>query len=254
MSVLGSGEYTGREISRVLSRRLFLDAVLLTGGAGRSALASANRRLLDDIAAAYESILDYRIEVDVIAKPELDSEPVSRTVYMLVRSKPHCWFSHERVIVPSRYEVFLGAGDDTAWGYDPRQKRYVIDSSHSMSDQKAAVQKHHTLFFTRFESLNRSGGKFSVVGKGRQSDGVAKKHCTVLRLEPLDRQTWTEDLWVEEERHLILKSIFRERTFWGKRTITATWRLISINGGMDKPLFRFKPPQGAQRTNAIEIR
>ncbi len=103
-------------------------------------------------------------------------------------------------------------------------------------------------------SLMRAGAVFFAFALAvrTRSDGRQRVRCAVVRLRP-ENEDWTEEIWVDPLRHIVLKSIIRKKTPFGSVLTETEWRNMELNGAIDHSLFRLVPPQGAIRTNAISI-
>ena len=75
----------------------------------------------------------------------------------------------------------------------------------------------------------------------------------MLRLKSVPENDWTEQIWVDQERYLVLKSVFQKKTLFETLTTITTWREFRINADLDPMIFRFVAPSDAKRTNQIQI-
>jgi outer membrane lipoprotein-sorting protein len=210
--------------------------------------------ILEKITATYEQILDYSVEVETRVADDLGAAPTTKSRYVLAGSKPRHWYSHVRVLAPIRYEVRVGSDGEVTWAYSPTSGKYVTGKSGlETSDQRTALREHHFRLFRKFETLDRLAVEVKLIGERSVSDGKAKIRCAVLRLTPTDRKDWIEDIWVDTNRHLVLKSRFRAKKLYQNVTTTTVWRNFRINDPPDPSIFVFVPPSDATRTNAIPI-
>jgi Predicted periplasmic protein (DUF2092) len=73
--------------------------------------------------------------------------------------------------------------------------------------------------------------------------------CVRIRLSVPD-DGWTEQLWIEESRFLVRKSVHRKKELMETITTTTLWRSIdpTSHGAAQ---FQFTPPANARRTNQL---
>ena len=156
-------------------------------------------------------------------------------------------------VAPRHYQVRLGTDGSSVWGHSPSSKLYVEDSVRAQSAGllQDLTQQHYRLF-ARFQELDAFAG--SAVIEGRETLRISgEPHpvpCIRIRLGvPAD---WTEQLWIEESRFLVRKSVFRKKELMETNTTTTLWRSIDpTSHGTEQ--FRFTPPANARRTNQLEV-
>jgi hypothetical protein len=235
----------------VITALLFLIAAQsLTEASENSDAAST----LERATAAYSSVLDYHAVVETKVTSTLGDSSETKCRYEIAGSRPRSLFTDEIVVSPRRYEVRLGTDGSSAWGHSPSSKLYVEDS---VAAQSAGLlhdltQQHYRLF-TRFQELDAFVS--SAVIEGRETLRISgEPHpvpCVRIRLT-VPAADWTEQLWIEESRFLVRKSVFRKKELMETITTTTLWRSIDLTShGVAQ--FRFTPPANARRTNQLEV-
>ncbi len=213
-------------------------------------LPAAPQDLLAKIAAAYQVVIDYKVEVDVQITPEAD--PVTRFHLTIVGSRPRQWYSHKVITYPLRYELFLGTDGTITWAYSPQAKKYVqMDANETAPLEAETLRQHQFSYFTRFERIDRLD--VTVNETGRKNCGRERK-CIIIQITPRGNENWTETLLVDAERHLVLESLVRNADIDGPFKTKTKWRYIQLGGDPDPRLFQFSPPPHTTRVNAITIR
>jgi hypothetical protein len=196
---------------------------------------------------------DYHIEVDTDVSDKLGEDPTTRYHYVLRAAKPHCWSSNEKILSPLRYELTLLTDGTTLWATMPQQKRYLQQAGGEKTDERELLLEHHFRYVRRFELLDGKvrarHERTAAVGRG-----PASVTCDVLRLEPLGDEGWSELLWVDPVRKLILKSEHTERRSGNTIRTRTAWKIIAIDAESATRLFQFTPPDGWRRTNALVLR
>jgi hypothetical protein len=209
---------------------------------------------LERAAAAYSSVLDYHAVVETRVGSGGGNSPETRCRYEIAGSKPKSLFSEEMVEAPLRYRVRLGSDGTSAWGYSPSVNSYVEDpvpvqSAGLLHD---LIQQHYR-FFTRFQELDAFGGTAAI--EGRESLRIhGEPHpvpCIRIRIS-VPGDDWTEELWIQESRFLVRKSVFRKKELMETVTTTTLWLSIEM-GSHGAARFRFTPPANARRTNALTV-
>ena len=107
---------------------------------------------------------------------------------------------------------------------------------------------------TRFELLDRLKVKSHREGEKSLRDGGRSVKCILLRIEPVAAEAWTELLWVDAERNIVLKSVHEERRGENRIRTLTSWRFSQIDRPQPNQMFQFVAPEGAMRTNAVELR
>ncbi|MDQ6664810.1 MAG: hypothetical protein M3Z23_10490 [Acidobacteriota bacterium] len=228
-------------------------ALLVLGGTTRGMCADS-AAILERVAAAYDQIVDYQVDVETtVISSEVDA-PATKSRYLIAASKPKQLFSDERVLSPIRYEIMLGTDGETAWGYSPSSKKYVIDSVDGENTEEAkALREQHFRLFRKFEILDHADLIVDVIGWKTCSDGKRNASCIVLHLTPREGEHWEEKLWVHASRFLVMKSVFRKTTPFETLTTVTLWRNMQVNVPIKQTRFQFVPPPNASRTNALQI-
>src|SRR3954452_6931572 len=152
---------------------------------------------LQQIAAAYQSIIDYQIAADV----EISSgaNPKTRFHIELTGSRPNRFYSYKKITKPLHYELLLTTDGADTWGYASRENKYVrLDAGQKSLLEAVTLREHHFAFFTRFDRVDELE---VAVRHLRAKKCGAGLQCIVLKLEPAKDENWTETLWMEPERH-----------------------------------------------------
>ncbi len=209
--------------------------------------------LLSNVAWTYAQVLHYRVEVETKNWEPGSGEPAIKRRFVLAASKPAMWYVHELVLSPARDEVLLGSDGETVWGFAPRSKKYVRHERwFERTEEWVSGREMHSRYFRRFEMIDRVAARTQFLGYKTRSDGRKKVRCVLLRLLP-ERDDWTEDIWVDPQRNVVLRSVFKRKTALGLVSTETEWRNQQINGAVDPSLFSFTPPAGAKPTSAIAI-
>ncbi len=162
------------------------------------------------------------------------------------------WYVHEVVLAPFRAEVLLGSDGEIAWGLAPLLKRYVIhDHPFERTEEWLSLRDIHSRYLVRFELIDRIRAATELLGYRTSSDGRRKVRCAVLRLLP-DKEDWTEEIWIDPQRSVVLRSVFRKTTPFGVVLTETQWRNLQPNVG-HHPLFTLVAPGDAMRTTAIPL-
>ncbi len=180
------------------------------------------------IAATYEGIIDYRISVTV----RVAGEPETRRHFEIAASKP------KRFRMVTGDLLMLDDGEQV-WGYDKRRKRYTRDPVTEPIGISNEIRTVREAYFNRFEHIDRLG--VTSASCTRKGDTL------VIRLG--DDKRWKETLTVDAVRFLVIESVFE-----GSSKSRIKWQYRQTSGDLDPAFFRFTPPAGADRTNALEIR
>lgn len=210
--------------------------------------------LLRSVAATYESTSDYYLEVRSTSK-SVQREEKAAFDYILAASLPTHLMVRQRSRTGDRFELRIGTEGSAVWGYLPLAKLYTINGP-DKSDESEELRRLHQRFFTRFKLLDRIEAEVESHGSGIvKSDGKPIR-CARVRLVSLDGG-WTEELWIDEMRCLVLKSVARHKLpvpEVGEIVTSTIWTHCQLNHPPDPALFRFDPPNSAQRTNVLEYR
>ena len=233
---------------------IFVNVTLLAASAVSESAPPVSDPLLQRIAAAYQSIIDYEVSVDVDVSDRLEENPPTKYRFLLRASKPHCWFSQEKIRSPLRYELTLVTDGSTVWAFLPAKNRYIATDAARQSSERELLEDHHFRYVTRFELLDRLKVKSHREGERTLRDGGRIVKCVLLRIEPVAAEAWTELLWVDTERHIVLKSVHEERRGENRIRTLTNWKFTQINRPQPSQVFQFVAPEGAMRTNAVELR
>ena len=210
--------------------------------------------LLRSVAATYESTTDYYLEVRTTSK-SAQREEKSAFDYILAASLPTHLMVRQRSRTGDRFELKIGTEGSVVWGYLPLVKRYTINGP-VKSEESEELRRLHQSFFTRFKLLDRIEAEVESHGSEIVKSDGRPVRCARLTLVPLNGE-WKEELWIDEARFLVLKSVTRHKLpvpEVGEIVTTTIWTHCQINHPLDPALFRFDPPNSAQRTNVLEYR
>ena len=233
---------------------IFVNVTLLAASALGESAPPVSDPLLQRIANAYQSIIDYEVSVDVDVSDRLEENPPAKYTFLLRASKPHCWFSQEKIRSPIRYELTLVTDGSTVWAFLPAKNRYVATDAAQQSAERELLKEHHFRYVTRFEFLDRLNVKSHREGEKSLRDGGSIVKCVLLRIEPVAAEPWTELLWVDAKRHIVLKSVHEERRGEIRIRTRTSWKFTQINRPQPSQVFQFVAPEGAMQTNAVELR
>ncbi len=179
------------------------------------------------IALTYDTATDYQVDVVSVEKSE-GGDPV-KWRYRLAASRPDSEYCDARG--PGGVHIVMGREGESAWAYDPGERRYVLDSV----EVSQALRRLHQRFFGRFARLDSARLSATRNGLLWESENAVDE----LQLEP--------------RRPCIVKSERRWKAWDGKHSITITWRNLVLNEPVPPGLFRFTPPAGARRTNTLPL-
>jgi hypothetical protein len=207
--------------------------------------------IFEHAAASYSSVLEYHalVETKVTGGPDQ-----TRTRYTIASSRPRSLFTDEIVLAPIRYQVRLGTDGAAVWGFSPSSKRYVedtvaVESAGLLHDLK----QQHYRFFDRFQELAAFVGAAVIEGRDvlRIPGEPHRVPCVRIRLA-LPDANWTEQLWIEESRYLVRKSILSRKEVMETVTTTTLWQTIDTTS-QGAVQFRFTPPANAKLTNQLMV-
>lgn len=221
-----------------------LSALLVLAGATASAQEPDPATLLHSVAARYSSATDYTFSVRT--KSETSSFDLT-----LAASRPRQFMAHQKSRTSDPFELLLVADADTAWGYQPRRRLYTR-SGPGPGEAREELARLHDRYFARFAQLDRLDATAELHGLG----SVHSVDCVRIVLTGRTAH-WTEELWIDPARQLVLKSVVRRPRplpETGDLVTTATWSAITIGTPPDPARFSFSPPSGARRTNTLENR
>jgi len=229
---------------------LFFAAVQVIALSGDHDVAAALQRT----AAVYSSALDYYADIETTVTSTSGETPETRCRYEIAGSRPESLFTGELVVSPRRYQVRLGTDGISVWGYSATAKLYVQDPVEAQSTGLLEdLKRQHYRFFGRFQELDAF--VHSAVIEGRETLRIpgqsAPVPCIRIRLS-VPATDWTEQLWIEEGRALVRKSVFRKKELTETIVTTTLWRSIDPSSH-GRELFRFTPPAGAKRTNQLTV-
>lgn len=204
--------------------------------------------LLRAVAARYTSATDYTLRVHT------KSGSTSFDITLAAR-RPRQFRAHQKSRTSDPFELLLIADAATVWGYQPRRRLYTRFGPEP-GEERSELERLHHQYFGRFQSLDRRTTGASLAGQGSVRSGGQTIRCIRVRIEPT-LGDGPEELWIDPNRHLVLKSVQRQKRpvpETGDIRTTTTWSECDLDAPVDPALFSFVPPSGARRTNALEIR
>lgn len=155
-----------------------------------------------------------------------------------------------------RYELTIVRNPNHIWGFLSLQRLFTKNGNDPSEERDVLLRAHEELF-QRFRSLARISGKAEFHGNGNvRSNGVSVR-CIRVRLLEAGSSEWTEELWIDPGRRLVVKAIIREPLRVPEKGLhlrTIHWTKLVVDEPIDSRIFEFSPPEGARRTNAIELR
>jgi hypothetical protein len=228
---------------------------LLTAQSGPETSGNLNAAFtLERAAAAYYSALDYHAVIETKVVSTLGDSSETKYRYEIAGSRPQFLFTDEMVLSPRRYQVRLGTDGSSVWGYSPSSKVYVQDSAQAEATGLLHdLTWQHFRFFTRFKELNTFGKSAVIEGRDmlRIQGEPNRVPCIRIRLS-VPGADWTEQLWIEESRALVRKSVLQKKEVMETITTTTLWRSIDLTAPASAQ-FLFSPPANAKRTNQLTV-
>lgn len=107
-------------------------------------------------------------------------------------------------------------------------------------------------YFTKFRSLGQVRDA-EIAKRSELATSSGTVLCSVVKIHSAkgDPTPWSEALWIDEARDLIMRSERYEEVSaensWHPAYYTTDWVYGQISGPLDASLFTFVPPPGAKR-------
>jgi outer membrane lipoprotein-sorting protein len=107
------------------------------------------------------------------------------------------------------------------------------------------------VLFSRFGKLDTAPLEATIKAERDVKHGSGRRRAYIVHLRPRPPQseTWTEELWVDAEKHIVLRSVFREvAARLPPRTRTITFDRVEF-AAPDPALFVWTAPPGARKVD-----
>lgn len=222
----------------------FLSTVLLCPGLD----AGDAGAILRAVSARYTSATDYTLRL------RTKSGPAAFDIALAAR-RPRQFMAWQKARGADPFELLLIADADTVWGYQPRRRLYTRFGPEPC-EERTELERLHRQYFGRFQFLDRQAAAAKVVGQGAVQSGGRSIRCTRIQIESAGGDG-PEELWIDANRHLILKSVVRRKRplpETGDIVTTTVWTECDLDHPAEPGVFSFTPPSGARRTNTLELR
>ena len=212
--------------------------------------------LLGKVSSTYELITQYHVDVNASLLESVASWRES------LASSGSGRYRYESQ-TPGFTVVYVSDGH-SSWAYRPELRQYTEDAPGTDRSRRAqeTASKVETMLLTRFRMLSKVPKEARIL---RQEDVQVdvmpgnkkgrKVRCLVLDIKPTGGEHWTEQLWIDPDRALVLKSIFVEPArppFLPSRSVLRVWNRLEI-GPPDDSVFHFTPPRGARLVKYVDI-
>jgi hypothetical protein len=212
-------------------------------------------QLMRAVSARYQSTIDYYMELRTTSKTSGREGRVSFD-YTLAGALPNQLMMRQRSRTNDRFELVLAAGRDQGWGWQPLRKRYTRFGPEAAREREE-LSRTHRAFFTRFTDLDRIAVGAELRGLDDLQLEGKRVRCQRLHLAAGDG-AWTEELWIDGDRHFILKLVTHRKVPFpesGETRTTVEWRTCRFGLAVAPELFAFPAlPPDAQRTNGLVYR
>jgi hypothetical protein len=212
----------------------------------------APRLLLREVAAKYESLTSYQVEVRSTVKSHLEDEPASKFHYSLAAGQSGERLVRQQLRTPQgQFELLLVTDGSQLWGYSPVERRYVAKRYAQAAEERSEIQRLHENFIGRFQLLDRLD---LIVTRNKNGS---------IRIEPKsERERWIEELWLDPATRLVRKSRLRTRPalpWTGWITTTSEWSGWNMSPNQSifqfqPPSRQFQPPAGAREASSLAYR
>jgi outer membrane lipoprotein-sorting protein len=203
--------------------------------------------LLAKVAATYESLTEYQVDFQTTSGAGNLPLPI---------------------LSPTAHSRLISAGPDKV-RYEPNgtERAYIRDGSRFLtyradlnqykiddydSPDVRRLRMAQERYFTRFRALPKMHVRAVIAGHEDVKSGDEKIDCTIVRLTPLlGTAYWTEQLWIDSTRGLVVRSVHQKLsgTRSGtrlKNTIT-TWNVQSLGNPSNQRLLDFASVGRAKR-------
>ncbi|QOY84900.1 LolA-like protein [Paludibaculum fermentans] len=204
--------------------------------------------ILRNVAAKYASATDYSMRASTRSS-------AGSSEFTLAAARPHRCMLRQKSRTNGRFELLLIAGAGEAWGYQPQRKLYTKSGPEQGEEREELARVHHQ-YFGRFQDLDRLAARASSSGYGTVQTGGRSVRCLRVIVEAT-RDGGKEELWIDPERYLVLKTVARRQRplpETGEVVTTSIWHECDLDHPADPSVFAFQPPPGARRTNTLEYR
>jgi outer membrane lipoprotein-sorting protein len=162
-----------------------------------------------------------------------------------------------------RQELLFVDDGQTTWIYSPSRKEYMEQRMAAVrpSDQAGSnqgsesnpVSQYEILLVDRFRNLSMYAATAVIEKEGTIKVGTDKVRCYVLKIES---KSGVHELWVDDSRFLILRSIDTTPTpqdgISMQTTVTFDVKEANLNAKLEDTLFTFVPPENTKRVEALK--
>jgi outer membrane lipoprotein-sorting protein len=212
-------------------------------------------QLLNDVSSKYQATNTYLIHIVSLQ----DSLPAATFKQEITVAHAPGGRFFEDLVQPSgprNHTVWVSDGS-TAWLYSEDQKEYVegpvkqvfnpygypsshdVDVTYQYFDKFRFLKNAHDAEFVKQETLKTTAGPV---------------RCLLVKVQSKkdDPEPWSEILWIDAERHLVLRDDRTERynvrgNVQQTRMLRIEWEYRKLEGPLDSSLFTFDPPATAKR-------
>jgi outer membrane lipoprotein-sorting protein len=162
-----------------------------------------------------------------------------------------------------RQELLFVDDGQTTWIYSPSRKEYMEQRTAALrpgdhpgpnqGSESSPVSQYETLLIDRFRNLSMYAATAVFEKEGTIKVGTDKVRCYVLKIES---KGGVHELWVDDSRFLILRSIDTTPTpqdgISMQTTVTFDVKEVSLNPKLEDTLFTFVPPVNTKRVEALK--
>jgi outer membrane lipoprotein-sorting protein len=158
--------------------------------------------------------------------------------------------------------IFVSDGQRT-WIYSPNRKEYmeVQGGAAHRDEQPGSSQgtginpfsQYENLLVNRFRNLSTYSTTAVVEKEGNIKIGADKVKCYIVKIES---PTGKHELWVDENRFLVLRSIDTSPTpqegIATQTTVTFDVKEVNLSAKLEDALFSFAPPENAKKVDVLK--
>jgi outer membrane lipoprotein-sorting protein len=216
--------------------------VLLFALAGAAVPDAAD--LLRRVAEQYRSAEGYTVE----ARVDLDSGMTVGGYFPQTRAERLAAAAGGRYSFAGRYIRIVSDGQNV-WTYRPELKQYKVEPAAAAAATR--LEDIGQMLMKRFATLDRIEVDARIRGERnvKTQSGIRRAWVVDLRPRPAESRTWTEELWIDAERSVVLTSIFRnaapQRT---GQVRTTTFDRVELVPPSDSE-FVWTAPKGAKQVD-----
>jgi len=239
-----------------------------------SAVQMSVEEILKRVSATYQDAQNYRIVAEknvTVASVGEERSPNGSRTYSNYHNSTNTEITLE-IAAPAKarlavreekQELVFVSNGQTTWIYAPRRKEYLEQpataehpTAQPVSNQEQGANpfsQYEILLVNRFRNLSMYGTTAVMEKEGTIKVGADKVGCYVLKIES---KGGTHELWVDENRFLILRSIDTTPTpqdgISMQTTVTFDVKEANLNAKLDATLFTFAPPENTKKVEVLK--